>query len=77
MDISWIDRGESNNVLYKDIELIQTLYYGYYESRDIHQFEILDKIYLHFVNSYDFGFRLEANDKLQIESDEQRRLLLE
>lgn len=67
----------SRDILYKDIELMKKLYYGYYESQEIHQFEILDKIYIHFLFSYAFGFRLEPSQMLEIESAEEQRLKLE
>lgn len=67
----------SRDILYKDIELMKKLYYGYYESQEIHQFEILDKIYIHFLFSYKFGFRLEPSQILEIESEEEQRLKLE
>ena len=67
----------SRDILYSDIELIKKLYYGYYESNEIHHFEILDKIYIHFLFSYKFGFRLEPQQILQIESAEEQRLKLE
>eukprot|EP01084_Bolivina_argentea_P090811 163549_1 len=64
----------SRDLVYGDVGLISTLYYGCRESKSIHTFEILDAIYVYFLHSFDFGFRFRLNDELEMQMEERQRI---